>query len=624
LAPQLLPEQDRLLKEVSEAFEQSDRLHRQFRTTWERLYRLYRSNKSWRSQYRESSDNDRDVLMSDAKKEWGADLVIPYCYSVVETIMPQMVLHRPRMLVLPREDKAVKNIENMRLLIDVQQERIGAELRFQSIGKDGLIFGMGVAKTQWEHRTRVCKKLEPRLLLPGHQEVEREEVLADDPTFERVYIGDFFWDPFGDSVANLDYAIHRTWRNEKYIRQMVESGTWTIPDGWELEDLTSAGPINSYDSLQRSLMEASGFTDYKARGSQPHEVWEFHDGKRVVTVLDRQAPVQLGANPAWHGQLPFQVYRPVDAANGHLPGIGVIEPIEDLSEEMNVLRTQRRDNATLKLQQTFAFNEGAINREDMVFGPGMAIPVNGEPRESLMQINVGDIPNSSYQEELALQANIERTTGLSDEVSGGGGSGDTTATEAQIKLAAANRRIQLMTLRFEQEVIASVAGQWLELNQQRIRKAKSIPVPVEPAPGQPEQRWSWRKVGPDELAGKMSIRPDGGSTAPENVPQMRQDAMQIVQLFGQNPQIDQRRLLEEALEKFSIKNPSAWLLPDEPRVPPKTLDLIMQLAQQSGLPPEALQQLQQIIMQAGQMALQEEQAQNQEPQQEPQQEEQPA
>ena len=42
--------------------------------------------------------------------------------------------------------------------------------------------------------------------------------------------------------------------------------------------------------------------------------------------------------------------------------------------------------------RTFAYNETAIDADDIVFGPGLAIPVNGDPREFLFPIPVPELP----------------------------------------------------------------------------------------------------------------------------------------------------------------------------------------------------------------------------------------
>jgi hypothetical protein len=73
-------------------------------------------------------------------------------------------------------------------------------------------------------------------------------------------------------------------------------------------------------------------------------VWEWHDGHRVCTVLDREILVQEAENPCV-GHIPFQVYRPTKVPK-QMVGIGEVEPMEHLQRELDTLRSQRRDAAT--------------------------------------------------------------------------------------------------------------------------------------------------------------------------------------------------------------------------------------------------------------------------------------
>jgi hypothetical protein len=57
-------------------------------------------------------------------------------------------------------------------------------------------------------------------------------------------------------------------------------------------------------------------------------VWEYHDGSRIVTVLDRTYVVADFANPTPKTRFPFHIFRPTDI--GYFHGKGVIEPIRDL------------------------------------------------------------------------------------------------------------------------------------------------------------------------------------------------------------------------------------------------------------------------------------------------------
>jgi hypothetical protein len=41
------------------------------------------------------------VIADVRRREWGAELFIPFAYRTVETIVPRMLAHRPKMNPLP-------------------------------------------------------------------------------------------------------------------------------------------------------------------------------------------------------------------------------------------------------------------------------------------------------------------------------------------------------------------------------------------------------------------------------------------------------------------------------------------------------------------------------------------
>lgn len=579
MAIDLTEGQQALVQRVTTDFHRARRRHQPFRRNCERRYRMYRSYQESRSYARENP-RDRDEVLRSLKREWGAELFIPYCFSVVETILPRMLTASPTMTFLPGNPVAEENIpetemnvEAVQLLHKRQQDQIDYNIRLQDVAKSGLIYGLGVQKTYWKTEYKEKRVLRPAKIrrtdgVEWETTLPTKVVSFDDPFAESVDIFDFFWDPFASEIANgnCEYVIHRTWRSSRYVKRMVESGAWAEAAGWDLEELLKSSGPDRRDESWRARDLAGGMTTLdRAEVSDSHEIWEYHDGVQVITVLNGQWPVSVGDNPYWHGELPFQVYRPTKVPN-ELVGIGELEPIEDLQSEMNTLRSQRRDNATLKLQQVFAYMEGAVDPAHLKFGPGVAIPVNGPPGDFLTPINVGDIPNSGYQEEANLLADIVRTTGIDDTQSGSSPlQGAQTATGAQLVQAAANVRIQQKALLLEVEVVKPAARQWLALNQQKIRKTRLLPGP--PSPEAPDQRWSWVKVGPPQLAGELLVDVVGGSSQPDNVPQMRQDGEQLFQALAGNQQIDQTKLYKWMLEKFQVRNPESYILPPPPMAP---------------------------------------------------------
>lgn len=617
---ELTPEQQALLDEMLRKWDAADKLHKRHREQWDRLDALYHSRRDFLQAHASSGTQaGRDAVVGDARKEFGADLLIPYAFSVVETVLPRLLSNRPRMLFTPRNEASARNVDNVRIVMDAQQHQADYELKLQTTGRSGLIYGLGVQKVFWRKEYRQSKELQPRMFLPGFKEVEVTRCAWDDPDVEDVSIYDFLWDPYGSCMDTAEFVFHRSWRSTPYVLAKIQSEAWGEV-ALTTEDLEGSHAKSRYTELWRTRWNAQG---RRVELKEPvHEVWQFHDGRRVVTVLNRQWPVAVAENPAWHGRMPFHIYRPTEV-NHQFVGKGEIEPIEELSHEMNALRSDRRWNALMKLHESYWYADGTIDPSETKIGPGTMNPVDtmGLPlRDVLLPVTTGDIPNSSYQEEAALQHDLERVSGISDPVSGGSGA-EQTATGVQLLQAAAGLRIQLKTRRVELELIKPEAQDWLALNQQRITEEREVREDVQGVDpnAPPEGRWRWRKVGPEQLAGEFDIEPDGGSTAPENVPQMRQDAQIFMSMIGA-PGLNQQEMMLLILEKMGIKAPERLLAP-QVVVPPQTLDLIARmLVEQAGMAPDAVNAM---IEQALNMALDSEEQTGPEAEQPPAEPEQP-
>jgi hypothetical protein len=405
-------------------------------------YALYRNYQDLKSAYNSSSsDRGRDLVRSDGEAEFGPEMFVPMAFSTVETVLPAMMSSAPQMAVLPRTPFSEKNVANVKAQLEAQQEQIDYPLVLQTVGKDGLITGLGVQKTWWKADWRVKPGLQIDPVTGTAVPVQQLQQLFDDPDAAAVDPFDFIVDPFAARIREADGAFHRTWRSSRYVKRMTDTKQWRNLDGASIEEIQQLANSRAYGEVWRQR-RTIGDRGYAGRGSSIgkediHEVLEFHDGDRIVTVLDRCLVVASGPNPNWHGELPFQCYRPTEIPH-ELHGIGEIEPIEQLQEELNTLRTQRRYNADLVLQRVFAYHEGMVEKEDIKFGPGYAIPVNGDPRELLFPIQVGDIPNSGYQEEDRISSDIDRTSGISDTIAGAGLQGGDTATGLQLVSSAAS------------------------------------------------------------------------------------------------------------------------------------------------------------------------------------------
>ena len=388
-------------------------------------------------------------------------------------------------------------------------------------------------------------------------------------------------------METCEYAIHRNYRSHEYVKQKLESGAWKGPDPEIIEGLGSES--GKFD-LVKERMEAAGYQDFNTRQGRLHQVLEYHDREQVVTVLDDAFVVEVKPQ-YFHYELPFQIYRPT-LQEGEFVGIGEIEPIAHLQHELNTLRSQRRDNATLVLQKAFLYAEGRVEPENLVIAPSEGIPVYGNPRDVIVPLEVGEIPASGYNEEEALKADIERTVGVSDSVAGGGPDQADTATGIQLIQSAANVRIQQKAKNLNAETIAPAARQWLWLYRQFTFGERQIRVDDIEAPG----GYRFDSVGPEQLNMDVEVTPIAGSTEPENQPQERNDAMVLMNQFNGNEGIDQAKLHGYVLERYGITNPESWIVPDDPRIDPNVLGQL--LVSQVGVPDDQALQIVQAALQA--------------------------
>ncbi|WCB94500.1 head-tail adaptor [Baekduia alba] len=575
---EMTPEhQSRLEAEVKWFNDVAEPEHKLYEARWDHQDVLYFGHKRFVESYSDASVNDRRNVLGDGRKEFGAELHIPYVFSTIHTIGPRTLSNRPKMLFTPRDKIAADNVDNVTTVCNAQQHRADYELKLQTTNLSGLKHGIGIQKTWWRFDSTETFAL---AMGQGGQWVRTPVTRKgwDDPDCGDVDIRDFYWDPFGDSIQSCRRVLHRSWRDCSYILERVAAGK----DGWglyplEADDLESGGGAEQHRKAWAGRRFAQGLgTGGLSKGADIHEVWEIHDLTRqeVVTVIDRKWVVAIIKNPYWHCELPFQAYRPIEIEHQFV-GVSVIDPIEDLQRELDMLRTDRRWNAMLKLHQTYAYNDGVVDPAQIKIGPGRLVPVNGDPRDLLVPLQVGDIPNSGYQEEAALRADIERTTGVDDTVAGNDGGAAMTATGVQLVQAAAGVRIQAYTRRMELELIKPQASQWLALNQQRWATNRDVPIPAMPTPQEPERRWAWRTIGPAELAGEFSVEPEGGSTAPDNVPQDRQDAQMIATIAQQIPGLDPRQVGLLVMKKLGVPSPERLFAPEQ-TVPPETLDILKQ------------------------------------------------
>lgn len=601
------PEQKRLHRLVCDRWGASEKLHQQYRPKWEQFYGLSRNwRRLKRSLAQATTPNDKDVVVNELRREWGQELFIPYCFTVIETNLPRILSRDPLYRALPGDlsEAAHAAAEPLERLYQRDSAAMSYTRKLQETVRSGLRYGLGVQKDYWECRYRKGKEIAGYSSKAGYQVRDKRVAVYEGPQVESVDIFDFRWDPSAHDLDSSEYVIHRTWRSLSYVEDRVAEGTKNraegINRGWVELDIEAIKKLGSSTSRARSWAgrnEAAGITgDSSGAGADLFEVWEYHDRDQVLTILGGEGGVLVrsGPNPFLHGDFPFTIYRPTIWEHEFV-GTGEVEPIAHLQWELNTLRGQRRDAATLALNQGYFYQEGTLDPTQITLGPGMMNPVWGNPTEIMQPMNFRDIPQSGISEEQAIKADIELATGISEAVAGTGG--EETATGTQLVQAAANLRIKQKAKNLYVDLLRPETAHREALYEQHVvAQGQSQTIRVEDATTPTGYRFV--QVTPEMFQANVEVVPVDGSTEADDPAQKKHDAMELAQMLA--PFVDQLNVpefIKYALRQHDIEAVEQWVKqgPSPEEVGAQTAQTVAgkfnEAMEHAGLPEDQIQQI---------------------------------
>lgn len=551
-------ENNSLVNLVMDRFLYSQRAREPWTEMWLRCYRLYRGYRT-------------ELPPEEADR---SNLHIPKVFAHVETILPRTVAatlsRRPWVAIHPREPNDELPAKRNEKLFEYQAERQDLFSKLVGFYKEGLMYGTSIGKTYWRHEVKTRRVVERRdLVVPGpfgrinltrlfnmdpvYVEVEKDVVMWDDPWFEHVNLFDFYGDPDGKSIADMAWCIHRSWAS---MEELEKAGIYSNLD--EIPDRGGYDDERGIDMLHAEIGRAGG------RGSEQRsrkiELLEHWEDDRVITVANRSVVIRDEENPFWHGSKPF-----VAMVTTPLPhefyGVGIIEPIRYLQEELNTARNQRRDNISLALHRMFfASRDANIDPDDLVWRPGGVVWVDGidDVRKMIHPVEVPDVTSSSYQEEIIMSRDMEDATGATDFARGVPTRAGTTAREVAELAAATNARVDLAVRLMAYQGLRGIARHWVGLNQQFMTEPRFIRITGEN---------DWETVRPEDIAGEFDFVPAAANVESfANRDRIRADIIDMLSLSA-NPvdaQIVDRRELWRRLIELSEIGDVDRIIPESP------------------------------------------------------------
>lgn len=592
---------DKYKNRISDAEEYRDS---GYRDLWERLYKRYRNHVD------EIKDNKGKVLTD------RSNISIPYSFTMIETILPRLVESlfagrpyvtvkgRPKDVEEYRQYKEMKpweaNAKKMEQLLDYQQNVV---FDIQNVFHIGLkiltMYGTTVGYTGWklEEKLIVRKEMAPvqvdgEILTENGEPIQKlqafksTESTYDDPELKFLDLGLFFVDPHAEDIDDSRYCGHACYEPKSYIQMMNDAGIWYV----DWTKVPKNGGMSNEARNRRMSNVGLPTTDGYIRDEQNNDsLYEIHyyweDDKKVV-MINRGYIAYEGENPYFHKKKPYvkDVYCKVP---GEFYGIGVLETIEDLQDELNVERNQRIDNRSRALKRMYTQRRGSnITPNDFDVKNGGRVLVDSH--DDINEMVHTPITGDTFTQEGIIKQDMRDTTGAQDVVMGMSGAAQT-ATETMTKDNNASMRFKMVISSIEKRLLVQVSSFMIQLNQQFVDGPRLLEV-------NEKGEDLLLEVTPEEIQGLFRLIPVGSSVEPmANKEAFKQRMVELYGIVSNDPMMQEhpvkrKNLLKKVFEAFDIQDTDDILPTDE------ELRGIMQQQAVQGfigtLPPE----LQQILM----------------------------
>jgi hypothetical protein len=525
--------EDRLAAEIVTQLHEAERARADWEDIWIRAYQLYRS-------FVEELDEE------DADR---ANLFIPRTWAQVETIVPRvvatMLARRPWVEVRGVEPGDEEAAYLNAWLIDHQFERQTMFLTLLDLVREAVIAGTAIGHLSWRYEARRMRRRVWRPIVSETgvdltrllgapmtpQEIEQERIVWDEPYLYHDHLLDHYPSPEGKDIDEIPWIIRRSWVSLDDLvaanRAMEALGVGPVYQ--RLGELEQTAPPEE-DLAQeeiRSAIGMSGVVPIQGR-RRTIELLARWENDRLVVVANRTVTIRDAESVFWHGRKPFvrlQAYR----IPHEYYGVGIPEVIQYLQEEVNARHNQRLDAATLALNPLAVISRGAgVRARDLVMRPGGILWVDAlDDVNKLVQFIRGpEIPASAYQEEAALNQEMDAATGASEFARGEFPEQRPTATEVGALVNAISSRVDLMVRVMAYTGLREVGRHFLWLNQQFMTQPKAVRILG-------ARGVEWRQIAPWEIAGEFDVLPAAANVDQITNPlQQRKDALEILEIGG--------------------------------------------------------------------------------------------
>lgn len=449
----------------------------------------------------------------------------------------------------------------------------------------GNLYGTAVARHGWKFVERMLLKRGAEYGASGaryEKQLLEKRTLYDGPDWEPIDILDFFPQPGRRYIHEMDWMIVRYIRELDDLLEMStdENPVYDRPAVTAIQNLGMRQNIRDETEARFTVRRNPFVTDVaRSRFDRPVEIIEmwglvpsdmgYETRLRVISLANRQTPIRNRALPFWSGLPPFEVYSPLTDPH-YFHGIGKIEIGEKLQLTANRLVSHKLDVMDQTLDPTWGVDINKIIDQSEVFSkPGHMIRTDG-PSSEVLQPMTPDLRGMqiSYQEVADIDRQIQKGTGIVEDVSQGMTSSRSTAREFLGRQEAVSIRLLLESRNFEEMFFEPLGEAFRWLNRQFLplpyeRQILGFYASMDPVTGQPVPPESL--TVDDEVVNRDYNVRARGATMSMTKAVRQQNLVLLYQTMASNPLMAQyinwHAFQREMFSSFDIKNVDELLTP---------------------------------------------------------------
>jgi len=507
-------------------YQRSDDHYSDFRDSMEDNYYLYKSYKT----------SDKDLYTH--------DIFVPYTFAFIEDAaayyMLSLLASEYLYTIWPRGTRVSQAL--CRDLENILQWMLGDDvaefvLELEELVKNVNIYGVGYLMNY--------PILEQKMMLgaSGYFNIDIfNRMQFDAPSSLTMYP-----EPFVKRLSRSNWIIKRSMESWSTLDSLRNKGIYNN----RVDELKGKG--DGEEDAVVELLKRIGFSMADISTGKEGgriEVLDCMEGGNVTTIANKRCIIQ---DTSKEEVKPFLFDFPLldcraSGGPGEFVGVSLAESMKPLQDELNLLRSQRRENVSLILNKMWKYDmlAGEVDLDTLISAPNNVIITNNN--QCLEEVVFNDITQSSYKEEESLIYDMQNVTSLWDYARGGTPRRKETATGIIRLQQAAQARNEWILRKIDTYVLMPLAKRLIVYAREYLDRSDYDEIV-----GVPNSADEFYSLAPERLTRLLQIRP-----MTESITSVKEINMNMfLQAFDrliQVPEVNRPALIKQMLERLGQKD----------------------------------------------------------------------